>query len=302
MKGSQVDPTHTLKLGRCSGDCDSDADCRGTMTCFQRSGKALVPGCKKKDLWDHSLGGGTSNWDYCVEPVPVKKNMWLEIQSESKPALSITSNAAHQVLMATDVTDIKLVTGLYNGDKITDYVSFVDQDGRYIHKSSKGNHLVSSFMMVGASTNWRKSATFRVTHGLSTSPGTLSFNSVASKGYFLEVKSNKLVLSNDYGHNKYSWSLNSKAASFKLVVDAAKSALKKKSIVKTDDHSKTLMTHGVDPSTLLGECKGDCDTDADCKGALACFHRNGLEPITGCTGQGQTSYDYCCKSSFHNGG
>jgi hypothetical protein len=79
LKGSQIDPTHTLKLGRCSGDCDSDADCRGTMTCFQRSGKALVPGCKKKDLWDYSLGGGTSNWDYCVEPVPVKKNMWLEI-------------------------------------------------------------------------------------------------------------------------------------------------------------------------------------------------------------------------------
>ena len=70
----------------------------------------------------------------------------------------------------------------------------------------------------------------------------------------------------------------------------------------TEDHAKTLTTHGMDPSTLLGECKGDCDTDADCKGALACFHRNGLEPITGCAGQGQTSYDYCCKSHFRNGG
>ena len=68
----------------------------------------------------------------------------------------------------------------------------------------------------------------------------------------------------------------------------------------TEDHATKATTHGMDVTTLLGECKGDCDTDKDCKGALACFHRNGLEPITGCTGLGQTSWDYCCKSHFRN--
>ena len=260
------------------------------MTCFQRNGLTRVPGCKKKNLW---VQDGTADWDYCVEPMPLKKNVWLEIQSESKPTFAITSNAAHEVLMTTAATDFKIVTGLYKGTD--DYVSLVDTDGRYIHKSSKGYTLVSSFMMDGASAGWRKKATFRVTHGISTTPGTLSFESVSQTNFFIEVKGSKLDLSWDFGAFT-----KSSTTSFKLVEDAAKSALKAKSIAKTEDDAKTLTTHGVDPSTLLGECKGDCDTDKDCKGALACFHRNGLEPITGCTGLGQTSWDYCCKSHFRN--
>ena len=32
-------------LGKCSGDCDSDSDCRGDLKCFQCDGFCLVPGC-----------------------------------------------------------------------------------------------------------------------------------------------------------------------------------------------------------------------------------------------------------------
>ena len=181
------------------------------MTCFQRNGLTRVPGCKKKNLW---VQDGTADWDYCVEPMPLKKNVWLEIQSESKPTFAITSNAAHEVLMTTAATDFKIVTGLYKGTD--DYVSLVDTDGRYIHKSSKGYTLVSSFMMDGASAGWRKKATFRVTHGISTTPGTLSFESVWQKNWFIEVKGSKLDLSWDFG--KFT---KSTTTSFKLVDNAA---------------------------------------------------------------------------------
>ena len=46
-------------LGKCSGDCDSDSDCRGTLKCFQCDGICLVPGC----------GTGVQHWDYCYDPL-----------------------------------------------------------------------------------------------------------------------------------------------------------------------------------------------------------------------------------------
>jgi len=49
----------SLPLGKCAGDCDSDADCASGLTCFQRSGYDAVPGC---------AGKGTENFDFCVPP------------------------------------------------------------------------------------------------------------------------------------------------------------------------------------------------------------------------------------------
>jgi len=54
-----VNPSHAL--GLCEGDCDTDADCAGSLTCFQRNGVTAVPRC---------AGAGTSNWDYCIDPNP----------------------------------------------------------------------------------------------------------------------------------------------------------------------------------------------------------------------------------------
>ena len=42
---------------KCSGDCDKDADCHGTMKCFQRAHDEPVPGC--------DTVGMISAWDYC---------------------------------------------------------------------------------------------------------------------------------------------------------------------------------------------------------------------------------------------
>eukprot|EP00964_Phaeocystis_antarctica_P135734 scaffold100077_cov69-Phaeocystis_antarctica.AAC.1 len=47
------------KCDVCMGDCDTDADCKSGLSCFQRNGIETVPGCQR--------GGGFS-WDYCYAP------------------------------------------------------------------------------------------------------------------------------------------------------------------------------------------------------------------------------------------
>ena len=56
-------------------------------------------------------------------------------------------------------------------------------------------------------------------------------------------------------------------------------------------------TPGLD-GTNLGICQGDCDTNANCKTGLACFHRENSTanaPIQGCSGTSKASWDYCIR-------
>ena len=46
------------KCDVCQGDCDSDADCKSGLRCFQRNGLTPVPGCS---------GDGAAFFDYCVK-------------------------------------------------------------------------------------------------------------------------------------------------------------------------------------------------------------------------------------------
>ena len=40
-------------------------------------------------------------------------------------------------------------------------------------------------------------------------------------------------------------------------------------------------------------CQGDCDGDGDCTGELTCFQRDGTEAVPGCSGSGNSGWDYC---------
>jgi len=46
-------------LEACIGECDSDAQCKPGLKCFQRNGLTPVPGC---------FGSGKDGWDYCYDP------------------------------------------------------------------------------------------------------------------------------------------------------------------------------------------------------------------------------------------
>lgn len=48
------------KLGKCEGECDSDADCLGNLKCLQRDNGESVPGC--------SGSGYNKTHDYCYDP------------------------------------------------------------------------------------------------------------------------------------------------------------------------------------------------------------------------------------------
>lgn len=51
--------SNTQGLGRCEGDCNSDADCSGNLICYFRQGALTsVPGC---------IGTGTMGQNYCID-------------------------------------------------------------------------------------------------------------------------------------------------------------------------------------------------------------------------------------------
>ena len=40
-----------------------------------------------------------------------------------------------------------------------------------------------------------------------------------------------------------------------------------------------LRSKGWNPVAVLGHCKGDCDSDADCKNGLECVQRSGWKDV-----------------------
>lgn len=58
---------------------------------------------------------------------------------------------------------------------------------------------------------------------------------------------------------------------------------------------QTLAFRGSDPSFILNQCEGDCDSDSDCAGNLICFEKDlgDSSVVPGCQGQDSTRNDYC---------
>ena len=57
---------------------------------------------------------------------------------------------------------------------------------------------------------------------------------------------------------------------------------------------------GCKPHAPCSACEGDCDVDADCKGALQCFKRTPPQPVPGCSTagyamSGTVHHDYCFR-------
>merc|ERR1719163_1674121 len=55
---------------------------------------------------------------------------------------------------------------------------------------------------------------------------------------------------------------------------------------------------GCSSHKKCGKCRGDCDSDNDCKHGLKCFQRNHHEHVPGCAAGGKgdkSGYDYCYK-------
>ncbi|KAL3935709.1 MAG: hypothetical protein SGBAC_008824 [Bacillariaceae sp.] len=64
--GDEGIPASSFPLGKCQGDCDIDDDCAEGLSCFDRVGDEIVPGC---------IGAGGSTWDYCFDPSATDKEL-----------------------------------------------------------------------------------------------------------------------------------------------------------------------------------------------------------------------------------
>lgn len=70
---------------------------------------------------------------------------------------------------------------------------------------------------------------------------------------------------------------------------------------KAHKDTKTLTTHGYSAHNLagvkkhgFGMCQGDCDSDAQCRGSMVCFHSHKAgNTVTGCEGKTLDIHDYC---------
>ena len=54
----------------------------------------------------------------------------------------------------------------------------------------------------------------------------------------------------------------------------------------------------VAPRLPLGECTGDCDSDAVCASGLTCFQQSGYTTVPGCCSQGTIGYDHCIAGAL----
>lgn len=95
-------------FGACKGDCDSDADCAGTMVCYQRDGDTPVPGC-----W----GFGTWDVDYCIPSSLVLGDEQRQDEPTSKPTEagntptgSLPSDSATSIASPPTVSDTVTTT------------------------------------------------------------------------------------------------------------------------------------------------------------------------------------------------
>jgi len=104
--------TSSKKCGKCQGDCDNDSQCQPGLKCFQRDGKAAVPGCQ---------GGGdqdVSNYDYCIPTSMYEEALAAEAatlpQAESVEAMSLSEGSVLTYGLA-GIGFFAIIFGVYRG-------------------------------------------------------------------------------------------------------------------------------------------------------------------------------------------
>ena len=77
-------------LEACTGECDKNADCAGSLECFQRELGEPIPGC--------TGGGSAPNWDYCYDP-SLNKPVDVKYNFPSRRLLNPRIREGAQVVM-----------------------------------------------------------------------------------------------------------------------------------------------------------------------------------------------------------
>jgi len=264
LKGDDNVPADVYPLGECEGDCDTDADCQQGLLCFERTGFSLefVPQCE---------GRGSGGSDYCFKPLFTSSPTE---PTTSRPTTTPTSAAP----------TVPSPTRPPTTDSPTSTPSTVEPTLEPSVRPTRSPNTASP------TTEPTEPTTSRPTPQPTVNPG-LSLKDAGPFGLCegdcrndLDCKFGLICVRPVFGSFFVPGcaGFNFDGASYcvgpppgNLVVSG------------TNEDSSSI---GNFP---LGECEGDCDSDADCAGSLKCFFRTAFEKVRACEGVGQEGVDYC---------
>ena len=301
------------KIGKCKGDCDYDYQCARGLKCFQQNWRyTTITGCE---------GRTKSNYDYCYDPTPTARP--TRRPTTAMPTRKPTT-AAH--LNAKTLTDhgfsahtLKNVVkakglGMCQGDCDSD--THCQGSMKCFHSSSSGNTVTGCEGKTAGYTDYcfqpkpktppptrkptakptERAVTYKNDFGTCTDIGPGATSPVFKFMYSCKT----MKLSKCSGYDK-----NGAVAKRDCCKCGGTAGHQVHNANGAHLDTKSLTTHGYDAHKLsnvvkhngLGMCQGDCDSDAQCRGSMACYHSstNGksLKIQTGCEGKTEGAHDYC---------
>ena len=252
------------KLGLCEGDCDVDEDCKGDLVCFQRDANEEVFGC----------AGGESDGsltNYCTEQNP---HWWDQMSSNSLEGCYEQGECAECAECSTD------------DDCIGELVCF---------------HTTGNFPIPGCSGWDYRESTF--SGGTCVHPKyEIKFNDDTTSSRPMNECEGDCDADEDCYGKLVCFHREEKDAVPGCVGGENDSSKTDYCVYSsnTDDYIGRYPSYGgikLGISTLfpLTGCKGDCDTNEDCRGGLICFQRDPYSAVPGCIGgeEDGSRTDYC---------
>jgi len=298
----EVDPTSPL--GLCRGDCDTDEDCKGELRCFHNVDGAadLPPGCK---------GTATANWDYCFKtpelmslfgnpPDGTVLNM-CEGDCDSDEECQGDLMCFHNIDDHSDVPPGCTGTANLNWDYCFQYPELQNIEVNPTHELGHcEGDCDSDGDCAGDMTCFHN-----VNDAADVPPG-CSGTASANWDYCYETPTLRVVgvnpanpLSICEGDCDSDAGCEGDLMCFHNADGSADVPPGCDGVAKANwDYCfqyPVLKNIDVNPTVLLEDCQGDCDSDSECSGDLKCFHNvDGATDVPPqCSGTASADWDYC---------
>lgn len=317
--------TFGLPLGMCQGDCDSDEDCLDDFVCFQREMFEPVPGCAGEG--DASIDYCTKDWSgnvaVTMAPVPAPTGPQQPVGGSAS-----LGDQGNLPMLTTVGDDSGLPLGLCEGDCDTDddcldnLVCFQRDMLEPVPGCSGQGRISYDYCIMGPPAP-------EVPQAITMAPSTIipgpvvevnplrpPLDFVGDVEFFVlgtplgfcqgdcdtddDCLDDLVCYQRDAfepvpgcsGRGEEGMDYCTVGFSDELVVSLAPVSTETLP-PELQSNLPPLETIGDNLPLPLGMCQGDCDNDDDCLDELVCFQRDLLDPVPGCAGEGQISYDYC---------
>jgi len=316
--------TKAKKCEKCGGDCDSDADCKTGLKCFQRNGFTKVPDCNA-----HGTVHDVSNYDFCYNDPKGLKSMGgsgctrskrcsachgdCDGDYDCKPGLKCFQRNALQQIHGCGFGGSNDVRGY---DYCYNPKALFNLGGSGCTPSKKCARCQGD---CDSDRDCKDGLKCYQRNGKTPIPGcdrggihdyhnydfcyTLGYTGqlVNKGGSGCTPKKQCLKCQGDCDSDRdCKGQLRCFQRRDNTVVQGCRAG--GKGDVRGYDFcydEKVLHNYGgtgCTPKKPCDKCGGDCDRDSDCKGALQCFQRNGLAKVPSCKAGGYgdvLNYDFC---------